>query len=43
MSAGWAAWLAERHVQETPAQKLARQAAQGAERQERGELADEAK
>ena len=43
MSAGWAAWLAERHVQETPAQKLARQAAQGAERQERGELAAEAK
>jgi hypothetical protein len=42
MSEGWAAWLAERHVQETPAQKLARQAAQGAERQERAELADEA-
>jgi hypothetical protein len=34
-------WLAERHIQETPAQKLARQAAQGAERQERPELAAE--
>jgi hypothetical protein len=42
MSEGWAAWLAERHVEETPAQKLARQAAQGAERQERAELAAEA-
>jgi hypothetical protein len=41
VSEGWAGWLAERHVQETPAQKLARQAAQGAERQERAELAAE--
>jgi hypothetical protein len=38
----WAAWIAERRVQETPAQKIYRQAQQGAERQERAELAAEA-
>jgi hypothetical protein len=42
MSEGWAAWLAGRRVQETPAQKLYRQAQQGTERQERAELAAEA-
>lgn len=38
----WAAWIGERHVTETPAQKIYRQAQQGAERQERNELAAEA-
>jgi hypothetical protein len=39
---GWAGWLAERHVQERPVERLYRQAMQGAERQERAEAAAEA-
>jgi hypothetical protein len=39
---GWAGWVAERHVQESPAERMSRQAWQAAERQERAEAAAEA-
>jgi hypothetical protein len=42
MSEGWAAFIGEQAVEETPAQKMSRQARQTSERQDRGAAAAEA-
>jgi hypothetical protein len=42
VSEGWAGWLAERHVEETPAQQMSRQGWQGLARQDRAEAAADA-